>query len=107
MQYRTWMLVSGVLLLAVIGRPGHASEHAVNITHGIASVEVMHQGRKVVIERNPDTENMLDPDYSLTSRPCPPYCIQPISLGPGVETIGELEMLEYLKKVGKIGRAHV
>ena len=30
------------------------------------------EGKKVRIERNPDTENMLDPDFSLTSRPCPP-----------------------------------
>lgn len=78
-----------------------AAEKAVNITHGIAYVEVLHQGKKIRIERNPDTENMLDPDFSLTSRPCPPYCVQPMTLAPGVETIGELEMLEYLKKVGK------
>jgi rhodanese-related sulfurtransferase len=78
-----------------------AAEHAVNITQSVAAVEVLHQGKKIRIERNPDTENMLDPDYSLTSRACPPFCVQPMTLAPGVETIGELEMLEYLKKVGK------
>ena len=77
-----------------------ADEKTVNITHSVASVEVLHQGKKVVIERNPDTENMLDPDFSMTSRPCPPFCVQPMSLGPGVETIGELEMLDYLKRSG-------
>lgn len=80
--------------------PAQASEKPVNITQAVKTVEVLHQGRKVEIERNPDTENMLDPDFSLTSRPCPPYCIQPIQLAPGVETIGELELLEYLKKLG-------
>ncbi|OYY94991.1 MAG: sulfurtransferase [Hydrogenophilales bacterium 28-61-23] len=83
------------------GGPLQAAEKTVNITPDVASVTVLHQGRKIKIERNPDTENMLDPDYSLTSRPCPPFCIQPMQLAPGVETIGELEMLEYLKKVGK------
>lgn len=78
-----------------------ASEKPVNITQAVKAVEVLHQGKKVKIERNPDTENMLDPDFSLTSRPCPPYCIQPMYLAPGVETIGELEILEYLKKLGK------
>lgn len=81
--------------------PVLADERPVNITHSVPAVEVRHQGGMVRIERNPDTENMLDPDYSLTSRPCPPFCIQPMSLAPGVETIGELEMLDYLKKAGR------
>ncbi len=101
MQIRSWFLISGAVALCTGPSSVYAAEHAVNITQSIAAVEVMHQGRKVAIERNPDTENMLDPDFSLTSRPCPPYCIQPMNLAPGVETIGELEMLEYLNKVGK------
>lgn len=80
-----------------------AADKAVGITHAVKGVEVLHNGKKVLIERHPDTDNMLDPDYSLTSRPCPPFCIQPMVLAPGVETIGELEMLEYLKKAGKDG----
>jgi hypothetical protein len=80
------------LLVMLSGQGAFAAGGAVNITHSLPKVEVLHQGKKVAIERNPDTENMLDPDYSLTSRPCPPFCVQPMSLGPGVE---------------KIGRAHV
>jgi rhodanese-related sulfurtransferase len=96
------VIISAILALSwVTAQPAWAVEKPVNITQTVKSVEVLHQGRKVTIERNPDTENMLDPDYSLTSRPCPPYCIQPMQLAPGVETIGELEMLEYLKKLGK------
>ena len=49
--------------------------------------------------RNQDTENTIVQSFSKTSRPCPPFCIQPMSLAPGVETIGEVEMLEYLAKV--------
>ncbi|NTV93796.1 MAG: rhodanese-like domain-containing protein [Thiobacillus sp.] len=70
----------------------------VNISHDLPRVEVLHNGKKTIIERNPDTDNMVDPDYSLTSRPCPPYCIQPMQLAPGVETLGELEVLDYLKR---------
>ncbi|TCJ17225.1 rhodanese-like domain-containing protein [Parasulfuritortus cantonensis] len=73
----------------------------VNITRDLPRVEVLHRGIKTVIERNPDPDNMVDPDYSLTSRPCPPYCIQPMQLAPGVETIGELEMLNYLQRAGR------
>jgi rhodanese-related sulfurtransferase len=70
-------------------------------------VEVLHNGKKVRIERNPDTDNMVEPDYALTSRPCPPFCIQPMTLAPGVETIGELEMLEYLKQASSGGHVLV
>jgi rhodanese-related sulfurtransferase len=92
----------GLLLAAGISSGSVlATDHPVNITQSVAAVEVLHQGKIVKIVRNPDTENMLDPDYSLTSRACPPFCVQPMTLAPGVETIGELEMLEYLKKVGK------
>jgi len=41
----------------------------------------------------------LNPLYSKTSRECPPFCIQPSALVPGVETIGEVEMLDYLAHV--------
>ncbi len=70
----------------------------VNISHGLPRVEVLHNGAPFVIERNPDPDNMIDPDFSLTSRPCPPYCIQPMQLAPGVETLGELEVLNFLKR---------
>lgn len=70
----------------------------VNITRDQPSIKVMHQGKPFAIERNPDTDNMIDPDFSLTSRPCPPYCIQPMQLAPGVETLGELEVMNYLKQ---------
>ena len=94
------IIAAGLALLGAGTQPVRANEKPVNITQDVKAVEVLHLGKKVRIERNPDPDNMIDPDYSLTSRPCPPYCIQPIHLAIGVETIGELEMLEYLKKLG-------
>jgi len=77
-----------------------AAERNVNITPTVGSIEVLHDGKKVIIERNQDTNNTIDSNYAKTSRNCPPFCIRPIKLSPGVETIGELELIEYLKKVG-------
>jgi len=71
----------------------------VGITPDKAYVQVMHNGKSVRIERNQDNKNTVKADYALTSRPCPPFCIRPIVLAPGVETIAELEMLDYLGKV--------
>lgn len=70
----------------------------VNITAALPYVDVMHNGKKIRIKRNPDQSNIVDLDFALTSRPCPPYCIQPIKLAPGVETIAELEILKYLQR---------
>ncbi|KAF0102797.1 MAG: rhodanese-like protein [bacterium] len=94
------VLIPLLLAVALLGPVTAVADGGVGITQDIAAVDVRHQGGMVRIERNPDTENMLDPDFSLTSRPCPPFCIQPMTLAPGVETIGELELLAYLKRVG-------
>lgn len=70
----------------------------VNITTTVPFVEVVHKGKTVRIQRVQNNGNIIDLDFGLTSRPCPPYCIQPMQLAPGVETIGELEVLKYLQK---------
>ena len=81
--------------------PVFAADKAVGITATLPFVDVKHEGRVVRIERNPDTFNMIEPDLALTSRPCPPFCIQPMVLAPGVETLGELEVLDYIVQADK------
>jgi rhodanese-related sulfurtransferase len=70
----------------------------VNITPEIESVSVKHGDSEVSIMRNQNQKNTVNPAFAKTSRKCPPFCIQPATLAPGVETIAELEMLEYLKR---------
>ena len=70
----------------------------VNITRSLSSIDVQHNGKTVTIQREQDTANRMNPDFTLTSRKCPPFCIQPLTIAPGVETIGELEILEFLKR---------
>src|SRR3972149_10482415 len=79
--------------------PGAASALEVSITAALASVDVMHHGRKVTIMRNQNLSNTVNPDFAKTSRKCPPFCIQPSELAPGVKTIAELEVLHCLKKI--------
>lgn len=71
----------------------------VKITPKLESVSITHNGQKTTIQRNQDTKNTVNPSFAKTSRPCPPFCIQPISLAPGVETIGEVEMIDYLQRM--------
>lgn len=86
------------LALLMISAPIFAAEPAVKITPELASVDVKHNGKVVTIERNQDQNNTINEKFSLTSRKCPPFCIQPMKLTAGVETIGEQKMLDYLKR---------
>jgi rhodanese-related sulfurtransferase len=76
-----------------------ADKIAVRITPDVASVAVMHDGKKTTIMRNQDQQNTVKPAFAKTSRKCPPFCIQPAVVAPGVETIAELEILAYLSKM--------
>lgn len=72
-----------------------------NITATMPSVEVLHQGKPVTIQREDNASATLRADYALTARKCPPYCIQPMQLAPGVETLGELEVLGCLQRIAQ------
>ena len=76
-----------------------ADKIAVKITPDMASVDVMHAGKKATITRNQDQKNTVIPAFAKTSRKCPPFCIQPAVVAPGVETIAELEVLDYLVRM--------
>lgn len=79
--------------------PATAPALEVNISADLASVDVMHHGRMVTIMRNQNPDNSINPEYAKTARKCPPFCIQPSALAPGVKTIAELEVLHFLKKI--------
>jgi rhodanese-related sulfurtransferase len=93
-------VVVSTLCLVWLNKGMAEDEHEhVYITHDLPYVEVLNKGKRVRIQRNPDTFNLINSEYSLTSRPCPPFCIQPMVLAPGVQTIGELELIDYLQAI--------
>jgi rhodanese-related sulfurtransferase len=101
------ILISSCLLLSLTyitsataedGSANNDQEMLVNITRTLSSVDVQHNGKTVTIQRQQDTGNRMNPDFTLTSRKCPPFCIQPLVIAHGVETVGEVEVLEYLKR---------
>ncbi|TNF97955.1 MAG: rhodanese-like domain-containing protein [Gammaproteobacteria bacterium] len=96
-----WVCCFIQLPMYLVSLPLHADDNAVNITATMSHIDTLHNGRPVRIQRNPDIGNVVPFDYSRTSRPCPRYCIQPMQLAPLVETIGELELLEYLRRIGE------
>jgi len=91
---------AGVAAILLING-GLSTAAVVNITPEIESVTVIHGDKNVVIMRNQNQRNTVNPAFAKTSRKCPPFCIQPSSLAPGVETIGEIEVLSYLRLIAE------
>ncbi len=91
------MLVFKRYLIFLTFFAGSAAALEVNITPDLGRLEVRHGDRMVTVVRNQDTQAMIDPAYALTSRPCPPFCAQPMKAAKGVETVGEIELLEFMK----------
>ena len=94
-------LPASTALPAELSVTGVVSALEVNISADLASVDVMHHGRKVTIMRNQNQSNSINPEFAQTSRACPPFCIQPCEVAPGVKTIAELEVLHFLKRISE------
>lgn len=95
-------LASFALTALLAGSTAFADGHGgkpVGITSKMMSVTVKHNGKDVEIKRNQDNKATVIPAFAKTSRPCPPFCIQPGSVHPQVETIGELEVIDYVQKM--------
>ena len=88
------------LALAAVAPLGMAQEaKPVGITPEIMSVPFNIDGSQVEVMRNQDNNNTVNPAFAKTSRPCPPFCIQPSNLAIGVETIGEVELIDFAKQM--------
>ena len=81
-----------------------ASAQDVNITPDVSSHTIDLNGRTVTIARNQDPNNRIDPEFAKTSRACPPFCIHPMEAAAGVETVGELEVIDFIKQDVSDGR---
>ena len=104
-------IAAAVLALAVVGTSGAVvAEKPVGITKEAWVAQPFNSkvkdgtvmSAKVAghqIMRNQDNKNTVNPSFAKTSRPCPPFCIQPSTLAPGVETIGEVELISYAQRM--------
>jgi rhodanese-related sulfurtransferase len=69
----------------------------VGITDFLPEVRFSANGKNYVVDRVQDTANEIRGGFAQTSRKCPPFCIHPMEAAPGVVTVGEIELLEFLK----------
>lgn len=91
------LLVMAAMLCATTA----VADKPVGITPTMTDVTVTHGDGAVKIMRDQNNEAVVIPAFAKTSRPCPPFCIQPIKLAPGVETLGEREIIDYLVRMSK------
>ncbi len=76
----------------------------VNLAEQLPYLDMDIEGKRIRIQRIQDTSNRLDNSFAKTSRPCPPFCIHPMQAAIGVETVGELELLDFLVKKVRTNR---
>ena len=89
----------GIALLASFGLA--QAGKPVGITPDMMDATVKHGGEDVKIMRDQDNGAKVIPAFAKTSRPCPPFCMQPMQLAPGVETLGEREIIDYLSRMSQ------
>lgn len=70
------------------------AERFVAIKDGVKSIEINLNEEKFTLMRNQTPGNKISSLYETTDRGTP----QPISLGSGIETLGEIEFIELMKK---------
>ncbi|MBL1437347.1 MAG: rhodanese-like domain-containing protein [Rhodobacteraceae bacterium] len=94
-------MFSAASALILLASPSFAQD--VWITPDTPFVELELNDEFLVIERNPDNDAVVPAAFAKTSRACPPFCIQPLEVADGVETIGELELIAFLENEAQSG----
>lgn len=98
MKFIRKSLVTTVVATTLVIISTSALALEVKITQDLESVPVHHDGKFVKIQRNQDQSNVLSGGFTKTSRKCPPFCLQPLFVAPGVTTVAEIELLEFIDK---------
>jgi rhodanese-related sulfurtransferase len=89
-------LISLLLIHTTAFAQSGSEEIMVGVSPTLPTVEVNHRGTPTTVKRIQDTSNKLVDDFAKTSRPCPPFCVHPMQSAPGVKTVGELDLLDFL-----------
>ncbi|PCJ75761.1 MAG: sulfurtransferase [Rhodobacteraceae bacterium] len=92
-----WKRLLSALIPATMLLAGPVQAQDVWITPDLPFFEFEAGGEFYLIERDQDNEAVIVDMFAKTSRACPPFCIQPIIVADGVETVGEVELLDFIE----------
>ena len=93
-----------LLLLPLLVASLFGENVVVKITKDMPYIYTTDSGKKVKVERIQDVDNRLTDDYTKTSRPCPPFCVQPTHVYPGIKNIEEIEILKFMENEVATGK---
>ena len=85
------------MCFALLGTQVMASDLEVKITVDKPYTTVQHGDELVKVQRIQDTSHLIDGSFAKTSRPCPPFCVNPMIIADGVTTVAELEVLRFME----------
>ncbi|CAC9657228.1 rhodanese-like domain-containing protein [bacterium endosymbiont of Bathymodiolus sp. 5 South] len=88
-------LVISVASVALLASTAVTANKPVGITKGVMSI--------AGISRDQNNKATINPAFAKTSRPCPPFCIQPTNpFAPAaVDTVSELDVLYALRDISR------
>ena len=84
------------LLISTVSIGYAGSYDKVKITPDVSYLYVYHRGKAVKVHRIQDTQHVLTGEYAKTYRP--KQYIQPVKLMDGIQTVGEVEVIQFMKK---------
>ncbi len=88
---------------ALIAMQSTASNLEVKIT-GEESTSMVNHGEELIkVQRIQNTDSTPEDAFARTSRPCPPFCVNPLKIEDGVATVAELDVVKFMETVIKDG----
>ena len=88
---------------ALIAMQSTASNLEVKITGDEVSSMVNHGEELIKVQRMQNTDNTPEDAIARTSRPCPPFCVNPLNIEDGVATVAELDVIKFMEIAIKDG----
>lgn len=89
--------ILGLVFMLLVSFSTQAKDIKVKITSDKSYALVHAGGKPIKISRIQDTAHVINGSFAKTSRPCPPFCINPISLDKRVKTVAELEVIKFME----------
>lgn len=88
------LTVSALFAICSTSALAEGNSKFVPISKGVKSIEMNLNDEKFTLMRNQNAGNIISELYNTTNRGAP----QPMIIAQGIETVGELEFIEYMKK---------
>jgi len=91
------ILFSVLICCLIISMQSMAANLEVKMAEDTPYTVVNHGQDMVRVQHVQDMSNTLSDTFTKTSRPCPPFCVNPLNVENGVTTVAELEVVKFME----------